>query len=159
MGKSLFELIKKSLQQKPTYIEFILFLALACFFIFSENRFSPKNWGVTENAAIWVALYIVLHFTLYRWKFFPEEFSPSPKKAISMKEIESYALQIESKHALFIFDSCFSGSLFNMSRSIPRIISEKTSKPVRQFITAGTSEQEVPDKSVFLELNFCTVLF
>ncbi len=74
------------------------------------------------------------------------------EKAISMSEIENYARQIRSKHALFVFDSCFSGTLFEpRSRAVPPIISSKTSRPVRQFITAGTAEQEVPDNSVFCQ--------
>jgi len=71
------------------------------------------------------------------------------KKAISMLEIEIFAKQMESKHAMFTFDSCFSGSLFEITRAVPDAISLKTSEPVRQFITAGSAEQTVPDKSVF----------
>lgn len=71
------------------------------------------------------------------------------KKAISMLEIEIFAKQIESKHAMFTFDSCFSGSLFEITRAVPDTISLKTSEPVRQFITAGSAEQTVPDKSIF----------
>jgi len=71
------------------------------------------------------------------------------ESAISMDEIESYARRIESKHVLFIFDSCFSGSLFEAMRTIPDAIASKTALPVRQFITAGTSEQAVPDDSIF----------
>jgi hypothetical protein len=72
--------------------------------------------------------------------------------AISMNEIEVYAQQIESKHALFVFDSCFSGSLFEATRGgIPPAIVGRTSMPVRQFITAGTADQEVPDRSIFRE--------
>lgn len=70
-------------------------------------------------------------------------------KAISMLEIEIFAKQMEAKHAMFLFDSCFSGSLFEISRGVPESISAKTAEPVRQFITAGTAEQTVPDKSVF----------
>ena len=86
--------------------------------------------------------------------------APTPAKgvamfkqiAISMNEIEVFAQQIESKHALFVFDSCFSGALFEATRgSIPPAIASRTSLPVRQFITAGTAEQEVPDKSIFRE--------
>jgi len=69
--------------------------------------------------------------------------------AISMDEIQTYATQMESKHALFMFDSCFSGSLFEVTRAVPEVISAKAAKPVRQFITAGTGDQTVPDKSVF----------
>lgn len=70
-------------------------------------------------------------------------------KALSMMQIEVFAKTIISKHALFLFDSCFSGSIFSMTRAVPQHISYKTGKPVRQFITAGTAEEEVPDESIF----------
>jgi cytochrome c553 len=65
-----------------------------------------------------------------------------------METIESYAKQIESKHAIFIFDSCFSGSFFKM-RAAPELIAMKTTQPVRQFITSGGADQQVPDISLF----------
>lgn len=74
------------------------------------------------------------------------------RTAISMEELSAvYARQIESKHALFIFDSCFSGSIFHlMPRSVPAGgISTKMFNPVRQFITAGNEKQRVPDRSIF----------
>lgn len=73
--------------------------------------------------------------------------------AVSMDMIDAYARLIESKHALFVFDSCFSGSLFENSRAAapPPAITHRTTLPVRQFITAGTGEQEVPDRSIFRE--------
>lgn len=70
-------------------------------------------------------------------------------KAISMDEIESTALKVKSKHLLMVFDSCFSGSLFYVDRSPPADITEKSARPVRQFITAGEAEEQVPDQSVF----------
>ena len=83
--------------------------------------------------------------------------SPNPNRdldgfldtAMDMQQIEVYAKRIRSKHALFLFDSCFSGSLFALSRAIPENISYKTAKPVRQFITSGSAEEEVPDTSIF----------
>ena len=69
--------------------------------------------------------------------------------SIDMQLIEVYAKQVQSKHALFLFDSCFSGSIFSLSRAIPENISYKTSKPVRQFITAGSANETVPDVSIF----------
>jgi len=70
--------------------------------------------------------------------------------AVSMNEINNYAEQIEAKHVLFVFDSCFSGSIFkSRSGGIPEPIKDKTSEPVRQFITAGTEKQAVPAVSVF----------
>ena len=70
-------------------------------------------------------------------------------KAVSMKEIEALSLKAKSKHFLMIFDSCFSGSLFNLVRAAPVDITEKSIQPVRQFITAGGAGEQVPDKSVF----------
>ena len=72
-------------------------------------------------------------------------------KAIDMTMIEVWAKDIDSKHALFLFDSCFSGSLFSLSKAAPAIINYKTSKPVRQFITAGSEDETVPDKSIFCQ--------
>jgi uncharacterized caspase-like protein len=70
------------------------------------------------------------------------------RAALSMDSIEGLARQIDAKHALFVFDSCFSGTFFKM-RAAPESISLKTSQPVRQFITAGAADQPVPDVSVF----------
>ncbi|MBU0768749.1 MAG: tol-pal system protein YbgF, partial [Proteobacteria bacterium] len=70
-------------------------------------------------------------------------------KAISMKDIEAYSLRIRSKHVLMLFDSCFSGSLFSLARAVPEDITEKSTLPVRQYITAGTEDEAVPDRSMF----------
>ena len=71
-------------------------------------------------------------------------------KAMDMQQIEVFARRIQSKHAIFLFDSCFSGSIFALSRAVPENISYKTATPVRQFITSGSAEEQVPDKSIFL---------
>ena len=71
--------------------------------------------------------------------------------AISMQKIHSYATDILSKHALFIFDACFSGKLFSINRSTPASITSRIKEPVRQFITSGSANEEVPDKSKFNE--------
>jgi hypothetical protein len=77
--------------------------------------------------------------------------------AMPMSQIEIYAKQIDSKHALFLFDACFSGSLFTMTRAIPDAISYKTSNPVRQFITSGSANEEVSDESIFRQ-QFITAI-
>lgn len=69
--------------------------------------------------------------------------------AINMRRFDSFARSIESKHVLFIFDSCFSGSIFALGRAVPEVISYKTSRPVRQFITSGSADEVVPDESIF----------
>jgi formylglycine-generating enzyme required for sulfatase activity len=69
--------------------------------------------------------------------------------AYSMDSIEGLAKQMDARHALFMFDSCFSGTIFRTRSGVPDSISDKTSKPVRQFITAGDENQPVPDQSIF----------
>lgn len=72
-------------------------------------------------------------------------------RAIEMVDFDKYAKRIQSKHALFLFDSCFSGSLFALTRAAPEVIGYKTQMPVRQFITSGSADETVPDKSIFRE--------
>ena len=69
--------------------------------------------------------------------------------ATSMQRLEQSALRMRFKHVLFVFDSCFSGSIFTLQRAAPQNISEKVALPVRQFITAGGKNETVPDQSVF----------
>ncbi|HEY0170719.1 MAG TPA: caspase family protein [Pyrinomonadaceae bacterium] len=70
-------------------------------------------------------------------------------KAMDMQQMELYARRVQSKHALFLFDSCFSGALFALSRAVPESITYKTARPVRQFITSGSADEQVPDQSIF----------
>ena len=75
-------------------------------------------------------------------------------RALNMQQIDSWAKQMEVRHALFIFDSCFAGTIFNTRSSgrVPRHIVDLTSKRVRQFLTAGGAGDPVPDDSVFTPL-------
>ncbi|HEX6184239.1 MAG TPA: SUMF1/EgtB/PvdO family nonheme iron enzyme [Pyrinomonadaceae bacterium] len=70
-------------------------------------------------------------------------------KAMDMQQMELYARRVQSKHALFLFDSCFSGAIFALSRAVPDAITYKTARPVRQFITSGSADEQVPDQSIF----------
>jgi len=70
-------------------------------------------------------------------------------RAMDMQQMEVYAKRIQAKHALFLFDSCFSGSIFSLTRAAPSYINYKTNQPVRQFITAGRANEKVPDESIF----------
>ena len=72
------------------------------------------------------------------------------RRAISMDMIEAYARRIQARHAMFVFDSCFSGKLISRSAiMVPPVIQESVAYAVRQFITAGSADQSVPDVSVF----------
>jgi hypothetical protein len=76
------------------------------------------------------------------------------KVALDMDQIESWAKQIEAKHVLFVFDSCFSGTIFKLRSApiAPLYIESVMNKPVRQFLTAGDADQKVPAKSIFTPL-------
>jgi hypothetical protein len=70
--------------------------------------------------------------------------------SVDMQSIVTQAKIIRARHVLFMFDSCFSGSIINMrERIVPKSISDKVKYPVRQFITAGRANEPVPDQSVF----------
>jgi len=69
-------------------------------------------------------------------------------KAVSMEDIEQLATGMLAKHVLFVFDSCFSGTLLR-GTAHPGPITQKTTKKVRQFITSGSANEQVPDESVF----------
>lgn len=70
-------------------------------------------------------------------------------RAVDMQMMEVHARAIDAKHALFVFDSCFAGSIFDATRAPPAHITDRTSKHVRQFIAAGGADEEVPDRSIF----------
>ena len=74
-------------------------------------------------------------------------------KSIDMISFVTQAKKILSRHVLFMFDSCFSGSIFNLrDRVIPQCISDNIRYPVRQFITSGRANESVPDHSVFKQI-------
>ena len=78
------------------------------------------------------------------------------KTALSMEQVNSWASQMEAKHVLFVFDSCFSGTIFkqksNEDDGRNAYIRDRMNKPVRQFLTAGDANEKVPAKSVFTPL-------
>ena len=84
--------------------------------------------------------------------------APSPEtdpvgfelSSVDMQTMVTWAKKIKARHVLFMFDSCFSGSVLNLrERVVPQNISESIKLPVRQFITAGRANEPVPDHSIF----------
>jgi TPR repeat protein len=79
-------------------------------------------------------------------------------KAISMAEIRAPLERAPAKSILFLFDSCFAGTVFtNRAGNDPRpltkdIVAQLMEKPARDIITAGTSEQRVPGHSPIPDL-------
>ncbi len=75
------------------------------------------------------------------------------RSALPMTQIVAWGRQMTAKHVLFLFDSCFSGTIFK-TKGLPQRpshLSRLTQEPVRQYITAGSAGEEVPAKSVFSE--------
>ena len=79
-------------------------------------------------------------------------------ESIPMESLVTQAEKILARHALFVFDSCFSGTILNARDQLnpPESISDSVQYPVRQFITAGRAGEVVPDysdfKQAFLDL-------
>jgi hypothetical protein len=92
--------------------------------------------------------------------------------ALPMTLFEAYARVPDARHMLFVFDSCFSGSIFGNrgvtpdlrievrgredrveARPASYVFSQRTTlRPARQFFAAGSAGQTVPEKSVFTDL-------
>jgi formylglycine-generating enzyme required for sulfatase activity len=73
-------------------------------------------------------------------------------KALKLERVNGWAKDLDALHALFLFDSCFSGALFALAKAAPATITYSTSKPVRQFITSGSANETVPDDGQFAAL-------
>jgi len=78
---------------------------------------------------------------------------PLYRSSVNMGEIQTIAANISARHALFVFDSCFAGTVFLRGRDngagVPHYINTDVSEPVREFLTAGNELQVVPDDSKF----------
>lgn len=71
-------------------------------------------------------------------------------RALHMRDFESYVRLARAKHVLAVFDSCFSGTIFDSRRSAPpAAIRRSASLPVRQFLSSGDAQQEVLDDGTF----------
>ncbi len=74
-----------------------------------------------------------------------------PLHAVQMREIGSWVRLAKSNHVLIVFDSCFGATVFEPRQEVrPSLpVHQMLLSPVRQFITSGGPQEEVPDVSVF----------
>ncbi len=90
----------------------------------------------------------------------PEQDRADLKRLFGMERFREYAVRSNANDMLFLFDSCFAGTVFRATRScvppdcVPPSagdlsVRERVSRPVRMFLTAGKENQMVPDESVF----------
>lgn len=80
-----------------------------------------------------------------------EDLRAFKRVAMNMDRIITLSREMESKHALFLFDSCFSGTIFK-TKALPKTppyIEKSMSRAVRQYITAGSADEAVPANSTF----------
>jgi hypothetical protein len=70
--------------------------------------------------------------------------------SVDMQSLITESKKIRAKHVLFIFDSCFSGTILNVRSSLAlKKINDLIKYPVHQFITAGRAHESVSDRSIF----------
>ena len=83
----------------------------------------------------------------------PREGAKFKYKALSLRRFGELVRQAQSKHAMAVFDSCFSGTIFSTQRSAPpAAITRSATLPVRQFVSSGDADQEVSDDGRFRKL-------
>ncbi|HRR07243.1 MAG TPA: caspase family protein, partial [Rhodothermales bacterium] len=73
-------------------------------------------------------------------------------RSVPMDQVDTFLRQTDKpRHILFVFDSCFSGSIFDVRAGDgePPLIQDATSGVVRQIITSGSRDQKVLDRSIF----------
>ncbi|MGH6718551.1 MAG: caspase family protein [Alphaproteobacteria bacterium] len=73
--------------------------------------------------------------------------------ALPLRDLGTLVRLARSKHVLAIFDSCFSGTIFEARAGAPpAAITQATLQPVREFLSSGDSDQTVADNGSFREL-------
>jgi len=83
----------------------------------------------------------------------PDEGARFKLKALSMRRFGEFVRLAQSKHAFAVFDSCFSGTIFDSQRTAPPpAITRATTLAVRQFLTSGDADQKVSDDGRFRKL-------
>jgi formylglycine-generating enzyme required for sulfatase activity len=70
--------------------------------------------------------------------------------AISIKDIATYSVDIQSRHVLMLFDAAFSGAAFLLEPPVLAAITEKSALPVRQYIIAGKEGEPGPEPGIFV---------
>ena len=83
----------------------------------------------------------------------PESGAKFRRTALPMRNVSTYVRLAVSKHVFAVFDSCFSGTVFDTSRAAPpKAITQATTRPVRQFLTSGDAYQKVSDDGTFRDI-------
>ena len=119
-------------------------------FYFAGHGYTLKNTYDLNDPTQWTGVIVARDAPLPTTETTPE----FRAKTLPIDRFASMARDIQSRHALFIFDSCFSGargfSIFVPSpEDLVQGVTAKTANHVRQFISSGSADQQVPDVSAF----------
>lgn len=80
----------------------------------------------------------------------PASESAFQRVAMPLSDFGRYMNEVKARHVLAIFDSCFSGSVFNASRaSAPASVAKATTQLARQFIASGNAGETALDDGTF----------
>lgn len=83
----------------------------------------------------------------------PDKGGKFRRSAFSLRSFGRLMREVRSKHVLAVFDSCFSGVVFDSARNIPSpTITRATTLKVRQLISSGQADQKVSDNGMFRQL-------
>jgi CHRD domain/Caspase domain len=89
----------------------------------------------------------------------PRSFAAARVKALSMEAVRGMVSDVNARQVLFIFDSCFAGTVFTARSpsNAPGQLSENditrlVNLPVREFITAGDIRESIPAHSPIPQL-------
>lgn len=70
--------------------------------------------------------------------------------AMPLATFGTYMSEVKARHVIAIFDTCFSGSVFNATRSsVPASVTKATTQLARQFIASGSAGEEALDDGSF----------
>ena len=120
-------------------------------FYFAGHGYTLKNtYDRNDDPTQWTGVIVARDAPLPT----EQNISEFRAKTLPIDRFANMAREIQSRHALFIFDSCFSGargfSVFVPSpNDLVQGVIPKTADYVRQFISSGAADQQVPDVSVF----------
>lgn len=159
LEKNGFQVVRKvnldHTELETAFRDFILQYGLArenrLLFYFAGHGYTLKNTYDPNDRTRWTGVIVARDAPLPTTDDPTREFR---EKTLPIERFASMAREIQSRHALFIFDSCFSGAR-GFSTFLPNAddlvqgITLKTAEYVRQFISSGSADQPVLDDSPF----------
>lgn len=80
----------------------------------------------------------------------PANESAFQRRAVPLSLFGHYMTEVKARHVISIFDSCFSGSVFNQNKSsVQASVVKATSQLARQFIASGSAGEVALDNGAF----------